>query len=170
MPDNNKQHPYQALRFWEKRDNIPEHIEKNKWRQFLLDRNYNRPSVPPDRLISGFLYILDNTSKKILFHDILLLIHIERYEFFTIRHLKEMHFYKSPSSPPVADRRHFWEKLAKLQKSGFIWQPIRNWDLDDEEFKQRFGNHRNRHNYSRRYAITTAGRLLLDKFYESCGM
>lgn len=168
--EDSKEKPYETLRFWVRRDDlISDNVESHKWREFLIDKNYSRPTVRPERLISGFMYIYNITEKRVTITDILFLLHVERYEFFTIRSMAELNLIPDVlSKSKLSKTRYFNEKIARLQKLGLLWQPIRNWDLDDQEFKQRFGDHLNRHNYRKRYALNMAGKALLDKLFEFC--
>ena len=156
---------YQRLKFWLPREVDPR-IKKAKFRNYLLDQNYNRPPIRPERFISGVLE-LRTKGQNLTIYEILLLIHLERYEFFTIKHLDELGFYTRPDSKPKRLYRYFWDIICNLQAKGLIWQPIRDWDLSDEEFKQRFGEAANRHQYKRRYALNSAGKLLMDRFYDA---
>ena len=155
---------YQWIKFWHPRP-VKENVEKAKWREFLLDQNFDRPPVPAERLVVGFL-ALNETYEKCSLIDFLYLMHIERYEFFTIRHLSNLGLFKKPNDIPIREFRSVYEKVMKLQRLGLVWQPIRDWDLDDAEFKQRFGEQANRHQYKKRYALNSAGKVLLNRFYE----
>ena len=158
---------YQRIRFWEKRE-VKESIKKTKYRDYLIDQDYNRPNIPPERLVVGLISLRTNNS-KLRPYEILLLLHLERYEFFTIQHLEKMGFYTRPDKEPARSYRFFIDVVGRLQRMGYLWQPIRDWDLDDEEFKQRFGEKSNRHKYKRRYALNSSGKLLMDRFYTSVG-
>ncbi len=139
-------------------------VEKSKYREFLLDADYNRPDVPAENILHA-LFITKEKAPELTEREVMLCLLFERYTFFTIKHIAELNF-RAKETLEIAIgtvRRHFYA----MANAGVLYKVVRNWDLDDAEYKQRFGNDVNRHNYRRRYGLTVRGREICDIFYEA---
>ena len=149
------------FRYYDKQPVKTELYEK-KYREFLLKDNYDRPP----KTLQNLIFALSQTRcsyQDITNIDITYMLLLDAYEFFTLKHVMEFEL------GDKADKyREVRAKLTvyKLQRMGFVYKAIRNWDISDEEYKQRFGEDKNRHNYKRRYALTDAGREFVKRFYD----
>lgn len=148
--------------YWKKKQ-LPPEIEKSKYREFLLDADYKRPNVPAANLHYA-LTMMKEGLEKISDTELEILLMYEKYLFFTIEHMASLNIKgkQTAKEAKLSAAKHMW----RLYHQGLVHKVIRNWDLDDAEYKQRFGNDVNRHNYKRRYGITAKGKELCDKFYE----
>lgn len=150
--------------FYKKRE-LPPEIEKSKFREFFLKRDYNRPNVNLCNLWATFNDIKESTrhgdQTKVLTHEyIMALLAFDRYEFFTIDHIRSLNLRDKPS--------YAYNIINRLRRMGLIQRVVHSWDLNDDEYKQRFGINTTRHNYRKRYGLTFEGRQLCDKIYEMC--
>lgn len=145
--------------YWKRE--LPPEIEKVKHREFYLKKGWERPQINA----TNFRYAI---RKLVVEYDIqesfiAYALLFDKYEFFTQKHLVKLNLeHKEPKSL----RRYIKLVVSELYAKGLVYHIIRSWELDDEEYKQRFGNDKNRHNYHRRYKLTMAGELLVDKFYK----
>lgn len=145
--------------YW-KRD-LPPEIEKVKYREFFLKKNYERPKVNLVNLRYAMRKLsVEYNMKESLIQYVLML---DKYEFFTKQHLININV-EHKEGKTVVD--YIKMIVTNLYKRGLVYHVIRSWELDDKEYKQRFGDDKNRHNYTKRYKLTMAGELLVDKFYK----
>ena len=147
-----------AFPYWKKRTLDPE-INAKKNREFLIDPAYNRPRIDPTLISYGVATVKNSLDIPLIERSILLVLHLEQYTFFTIRHIRNMN---------IEDAKFFPENVVKSLGSKDIIEPVvRPYDMTDAEYRQMFGEDTNRHNYRLRYALTPFGRRICDKFYES---
>ena len=137
-------------------DELPSRIKKSKYREFLL-RETPRPKIKPDVLTKFILQQRYISDSKLTIGEYLLLFTLDKYEFFTIAHVTKELNNKTNSCTKVY--------LYNLVKKGLIYQMITDWHLDDKEYKQRFGEESNRHQYRKRYALTMAGTNICHHVY-----
>ena len=150
--------------FYKKRE-LPPEIEKSKFREFYLKRDYDRPQIPLYNIWAVFNEIkdsvkTDNKNNTFTHEYIMALLAFDRYEFFTIEHIKSLNMREG--------QYYAYNMINRLRRLGFVHRVVHSWDLDDSEYKQRFGLSTTRHNYNKRYGLTFEGRQMVDKIYEMC--
>jgi len=146
-------------RYWIARQFDPE-IMLKKHREFLLDKEYKREKVDATLFTFAFRKTkADFPNLNITTENLVYLLYVEQFFFYTRKHLDDLNIYLAPNAA---------KRITDKCMAQFLVEPrMNNWDLDDAEYKQMFGEDTNRHQYRVRYAITQLGKSVCDKFYEN---
>ena len=160
--------------YWRKQKIAPQIIEK-KYREALPKANFDRKDFAAYQLLKAERVMLRYNVSS---YELIYMLFMDRYEFVTLNFL-----IRSGSRPMShageeayeddkgEEQKRLWQavkrRIIRMQTKGWVTQPIRNWDLDDNEYKGVFGQEKNRHNYRKRYALSMLGQGIVDKVYEA---